>query len=45
MSRMGLVQQKATTVLKITPNEFADLREQYLNDIKTISKMGQFPRR
>ena len=36
--------QKATTVLKITPNEFADLREQYLNDIKTISKMEAIPK-
>ena len=39
MSRMGLVKHKATIVLKITPKEFADLREQYLDDIETISKM------
>ena len=36
MSRMALVKRKATTVLKISLNEFADLREQYL---KTISKI------
>ena len=44
MSRMGSVKCKATTVLKITPNEFVDLRKQYLNDIETISKMEAIPK-
>ena len=35
---------KTHTVLKITPNEFADLREQYLNDIETVSKMEAIPK-
>ena len=38
MSRMGLVKRKATT------KEFADLREQYLDDIETISKMEAIPK-
>ena len=44
MSRMGLVKCKTTVVLKITLNEFADLREQYFNDIETISKMKAIPK-
>ena len=44
LSRMGLVKCKATTVLKITPKEFADLWEQYLDDIETISKIEAIPK-
>ena len=44
MARMGLVKRKATTVLKVTPEEFADLKEQYLTDIETISKFEAIPK-
>ena len=44
MSRMGLVKYKATTTVKITPEMFEDLKQQFLTDIETISKLEDIPK-
>jgi len=41
---MGLVQRKATTTVKISAENFEDLKKQFLTDIETISKFEEIPK-
>lgn len=43
LNRMGLVKRKASTAPKITPEKFDQLKQQYLEDIRTIVEFEAIP--
>ena len=43
LDRMCFVKRKATTSAKVGPSCFAELKEQYLLDIKVVVKMAKVP--
>ena len=43
MNRMGLVKHKASTGVKVDPENFKDLQTQFLSDIRTVVKMTDIP--
>ena len=43
LGRMGLVKRKASTTSKVTPEKFDQLKQQYLEDIRTIVEFEDIP--
>ena len=43
LGRMGFVKKRASTKAKVSAENFGEMKEQFLLDVKTIVEMGEIP--